>query len=62
MKLLTGECHRTLLLEVNIGSGNGLVPSSNIPLTGPMLAQIYVAVCHSATMSYSASDAVESRY
>ena len=28
---------------VNIGSGNGLVPSGNKPLSEPMLTQIYVA-------------------
>ena len=28
---------------VNIGSGNGLVPSGNKPLPEPMLTQIYVA-------------------
>ena len=27
--------------EVNIGSGNGLVPSGNKPLPEPMLTQIY---------------------
>ena len=33
--------------SVNIGSGNGLVPSGNKPLSGPMLTQIYVATwCH----------------
>ena len=33
--------------EVNIGSGNGLVPSGNKPLPEPMLTQIYVATwCH----------------
>ena len=29
--------------DVNIGSGNGLVPSGNKPLPEPMLTQIYVA-------------------
>ena len=29
--------------KVNIGSGNGLVPSGNKPLPEPMLTQIYVA-------------------
>ena len=28
-------------LEVNIGAGNGLVPSGNKPLPKPMLTQIY---------------------
>ena len=30
--------------EVNIGSGNGLVPPGNSPLPEPMLAQLYVAI------------------
>ena len=30
--------------KVNIGSGNGLVPSGNKPLPEPMLTQIYVAI------------------
>ena len=29
------------LTDVNIGSGNGLVPSGNKPLPEPMLTQIY---------------------
>ena len=29
---------------VNIGSGKGLVPSGNKPLTGPMLTRIFVAI------------------
>ena len=33
--------------QVNIGSGNGLVPSGNKPLPEPMLTQIAVAIwCH----------------
>ena len=33
--------------SVNIGSGNGSVPSDNKPLPGPMLTQISVAAwCH----------------
>ena len=37
---------------VNIGAGNGLVPSGNNPLPEPMLTQIYVAIWHQqATMS-----------
>ena len=33
--------------SVNIGSGNGLVPSVNKPLPEPMLTHIYVAIwCH----------------
>ena len=31
--------------SVNIGSGNGMVPSGNKPLPGPMLTQIYIAIC-----------------
>ena len=34
----------------NIGSGNGLVPSSNKPLPLPVLTQIYCR--HKVTMSY----------
>ena len=30
--------------SINIGSGNGLVPSGNKPLPEPMLTQIYVAI------------------
>ena len=38
--------------QVNIGSGNGLVPSGNKPLPEPMLTQISVAMWHHyATMS-----------
>ena len=33
---------RPYLWLVNIGSGNGLVPSGNKPLPEPMLTQIYV--------------------
>ena len=32
--------------DVNIGSGNGMVPSDNKPLPEPMLTQIYVAIWH----------------
>ena len=32
--------------SVNIGSGNGLVPSGNKPLPEPMLTQISVTICH----------------
>ena len=31
--------------DVNIGSGNVLVPSGNKPLPEPMLTQIYAAIC-----------------
>ena len=30
--------------QVNIGSGNGLVPSGNKPLPEPMFSQIYVQI------------------
>ena len=37
---------------VNIGSGNGLVPSGNKPLPEPALTKIFVAIwLHKATMS-----------
>ena len=34
---------------LNIGSGNGLVPSGNKPLPEPMLIQIYVTIWHHIT-------------
>ena len=38
--------------EINIGLGNGLVPSSNKPVPESMLTQIYVAIPrHSASMT-----------
>ena len=39
--LLTGECQRILQMksEVNIGSGNGLLPGGTEPLTEPILTQ-----------------------
>ena len=37
------ELHRILLM-INIGSGNGLVPSGTKPLPEPVLAQIYLAI------------------
>ena len=38
--------------QVNIGAGNGLVPSGNEPLSEPMLTKIYVIIWrHKATMS-----------
>ena len=41
-----------LIDEVNIGSGNGFVPSGNKPLPEPVLTQIYFAIWrHQATMS-----------
>ena len=40
--------------SVDIGSGNGLVPSGNMPLTGLMLIQFYVIIWrHQGTMSRS---------
>ena len=37
--------------QVNISSGNGLVPSGNKPLPEPMLTQIHAAIwLHKATM------------
>ena len=39
-KLLSGDCHRTSI--INICSGNGLMPSGNKSLPEPMLTQIYV--------------------
>ena len=38
--------------QVNIGSGNGLLPSGNKPLPEPMLTKYYVAICrHMSPMS-----------
>ena len=34
--------------DVNIGSGDGLVPSGNKPLPEPMLSKISVAICRAA--------------
>ena len=42
--LSNNKCQWTLLIEVNIGSGDGLVPSGNKPLPEPMLTQIYVNI------------------
>ena len=46
-----GKCphlnaNRRYWWEVNIGSGNGLVPSGTKPLPEPMLAHIYVIIGH----------------
>ena len=38
--------------RVNIGSGNGLVPSGNKPLPEPMLTQIHVACDHMASLGH----------
>ena len=32
--------------QLNMGSGNGLVPSGNKPLPEPMLTEIYIAIWH----------------
>ena len=40
--------------DVNIGSGNGMVPSDNKPLPEPMLTQIYVAIWHQVGSSWHA--------
>ena len=38
-------------MEINIGSGNGLMPLGNMPLPEPLLTQMYITVWHhSATM------------
>ena len=58
-KLVFDECHGIPLIinidskyEINIDSGNSLMPSGNKPLPESMLTQIYVAICrHQATMS-----------
>ena len=42
VKLPSHERHRRW--KVNIGSGNGLVPSGNKPLPEPILTQIFVAI------------------
>ena len=42
-----GECHKNLPLtneNVNIGSGNGLLPDGTKPLPEPMVTQISVAM------------------
>ena len=44
VKLQWSECHRKPFMIVNIGSGNGLVPSGNKPLPEPMLTQTYVII------------------
>ena len=52
VKSLSGECQRASLMKINIGSGNGLVPSGNKPLPEPVLSQMYVTIWHhQATMS-----------
>ena len=44
MKLPSDKCHLTLLMISEHWSGIGLVPSSNKPLSEPMLMQIYAAI------------------
>ena len=42
VKLLSGECHRKLLIsQVKTRSGNGMVPSGYKPSPEPFLTQIY---------------------
>ena len=38
-------CTKHIWYSINIGSGNGLVPSGNKPLPEPMLTQIFIAIC-----------------
>ena len=42
VNLFSGECPKHLRWEVNIGSGNCMLPSGNNPSPEPMLTQIYV--------------------
>ena len=53
VKFALSDCHWYSLI-LNIGSHNGLVPSSNKPLHEPVLTQIYVTIwchwCHKATL------------
>ena len=45
--------------QVNIGSGNGLVPSGTKPLPEPMLTQIYVAMRrHQAMLNHRSNSMV----
>ena len=41
VKLPSGDMCKTSLMIVNIGSGNGLVPSGTKPLPKPMLTKFY---------------------
>ena len=43
IKRVWSGCHQGM--EVNIGSGYGLVLSGKKSQTGPMLTKIYVAIC-----------------
>ena len=52
VQLFSGECHETSLTIVNIGSGNGLVPSGIKPVHDPRLTKFYDVICRQqATMS-----------
>ena len=45
--MLSDEYHAPYWRQMNIGSGNGLVPPCNDPVPVPMLTQIYGAMlCH----------------
>ena len=50
---------KPLLWLINIGSGNGLVPSGNKPLPEPMFTQFYITIWHhhQATLSLRSSPA-----
>ena len=41
------------LMKVSIGSGNGLVPSGNKPLPGPMLTPIHDTICHCYSLGHN---------
>ena len=57
LKYLLWKCPQVIVTGphwwyINIGSGNGLVPSGTKPLPEPMLTQFYVGIwCHEVTMS-----------
>ena len=46
VKLPSDECHKHHWWLVNVGSGNGLVPSGNKPLPEPMLTQFCITIWH----------------
>ena len=58
------NCHQMIVTGsywwyVNIGLGNGLVPSANKPLPEPMLTEIYVAIWrHQASTNYKYSQKI----
>ena len=61
VKLSTGECHRTHAIIIQHWPGNGLVPSGNKSLPGPILIQICVTIWrHFATMSECICDIYDS--